>query len=97
MWKRIMWVLATTVLLHTAAADTRQENDQWQKARRLEITSGDPEGAMQIYNELATNPEQALASAGITPTPEMLDALKGVDATAVQRLAASFGEEKAAG
>ena len=47
-------------------------------------------------NALASNPEQALKGAGITPTADMLDALKGVDAAAIQKLAASLGEEKAA-
>ena len=45
---------------------------------------------------LADNPEQALRSAGIQPTQEMLDALKGVDAAAIQRLAQAFGDNKAA-
>ena len=49
-----------------------------------------------FVNALASNPEQALKSAGVTPTAEMLDALKGVDAAAIQKLAASMGEEKAA-
>ena len=44
---------------------------------------------------LADNPEQALRSAGIQPTQEMLDALKGVDAAAIQRLAQAFGDNKA--
>jgi hypothetical protein len=46
---------------------------------------------------LAEHPEQALNSVGITPTPEILDAIKGVDASAIRNLAASLGEEKAAG
>lgn len=50
-----------------------------------------------FVNALAKNPEQALKGAGITPTAEMLDALNGVDAAAIQKLAASMGEEKAAG
>ncbi|MBI3168831.1 MAG: hypothetical protein HYZ22_10155 [Chloroflexi bacterium] len=50
-----------------------------------------------FVNALASNPEAALKSAGITPTSEMLEALKGVDAAAIKKLAASFGEEKAAG
>jgi hypothetical protein len=45
---------------------------------------------------LASNPEQALKQAGIQPTPDMLDALKGVDAAAIQRLAQAFGDKKAA-
>lgn len=50
-----------------------------------------------FVNALASNPEAALKSAGINPTAEMLDALKGVDASAIKKLAASLGEEKAAG
>lgn len=49
-----------------------------------------------FVNALASNPEQALKSAGITPTAEMLDALKGVDAAAIKDLAASFKEDQAA-
>ncbi len=39
---------------------------------------------------LSANPEQTLREAGVTPTPEMLDAVKGLDAGAIQRLAAAF-------
>ena len=49
-----------------------------------------------FVNALASNPEQALKSAGIAPTAEMLDALKGVDAAAIKDLAASFKEDQAA-
>lgn len=45
---------------------------------------------------LVDNPEQALRSAGIEPTPEMLEALRGVDAAAIRRLAEAFGDNKAA-
>lgn len=45
--------------------------------------------------ELVDNPEQALRSEGIDPTPEMLDALKGVDVNSIKQLAAAFGENKA--
>jgi hypothetical protein len=44
---------------------------------------------------LVDNPEQAMQEAGITPTPEMLDALKGLDVDGLHKLAASFGEDKA--
>ena len=46
--------------------------------------------------KLVDNPEEALKEAGITPTPEMLDALKGIDVESIQKLAGSFGEGKAA-
>jgi anaerobic selenocysteine-containing dehydrogenase len=50
----------------------------------------------QFAQALVANPEQALRGVGIEPTPEMLDALKGVDAAAIRRLAEAFGENKAA-
>ena len=49
-----------------------------------------------FVNALASNPERALKGAGITPTAEMLDALKGVDAAAIKNLAASFKADQAA-
>ena len=49
-----------------------------------------------FVNALASNPEQALKDAGVSATPEMLDALKGVDAAAIKNLAASFKEDQAA-
>ncbi len=45
---------------------------------------------------LVENPEKALREAGIEPTPEILDALKGIDVEAVKKLASAFGEDKAA-
>lgn len=45
---------------------------------------------------LLSNPEKTLREAGIEPTAEMLDALKGVDAAALKRLAAAFSDNKAA-
>jgi hypothetical protein len=45
---------------------------------------------------LVKNPEAALREAGFEPTPEILDALKGVDVAAVKKLAAAFGEDAAA-
>jgi hypothetical protein len=45
---------------------------------------------------LAADPEKALREAGVEPTPEMLDALKGIDAASIQKLAQAFGEDKAA-
>lgn len=45
---------------------------------------------------LASDPAKALKDAGLQPTPEMLDALKGVDAAAIRRLAQAFGDNKAA-
>lgn len=45
---------------------------------------------------LANNPEQALKEAGIDPTIDLIEALKGVDAQSLKNLAASFGENQAA-
>lgn len=45
---------------------------------------------------LADDPEKALREAGVEPTPEMLEALKGIDAASIQKLAQAFGEDKAA-
>jgi anaerobic selenocysteine-containing dehydrogenase len=50
----------------------------------------------QFAQALVNDPEKALKEAGIQPTPEMLEALRGVDAAAIQRLAQAFGENKAA-
>lgn len=44
---------------------------------------------------LVSDPEKALKAAGIQPTPEMLEALRGVDAAAIRRLAQAFGDNKA--
>ncbi len=44
---------------------------------------------------LVENPDKALREAGIEPTAEMLDALRGVDAAAIKRLAKAFGDDKA--
>ena len=46
---------------------------------------------------LINNPEKALKEAGIEPTPEILEALKGVDAAKLKQLAQAFGDQKAAG
>ena len=45
---------------------------------------------------LAARPEQALRSAGIEPTADMLDALKGVDVASIKQLASTFKENRAA-
>jgi hypothetical protein len=46
--------------------------------------------------KLVSQPEATLREAGIEPTPEMLDALKGVDVASVQALAKDFQDGKAA-
>ena len=45
---------------------------------------------------LVESPEATLRQAGIEPTDEMIEALKGIDVEAVKKLAAAFGEDKAA-
>jgi hypothetical protein len=45
---------------------------------------------------LVRDPEATLRGAGIEPTPEILEALQGVDVEAIKQLAAAFGEDKAA-
>lgn len=45
---------------------------------------------------LVGHPEQTLRSAGIEPTAEMLEALKGVDVASIKTLASSFGSGQAA-
>jgi anaerobic selenocysteine-containing dehydrogenase len=50
----------------------------------------------KFAQQLVSNPEKALREVGIQPTPEMLEALKGVDAAAIRKLAQAFGEDKAA-
>lgn len=45
---------------------------------------------------LADNPEAALAEAGIEPTIDLLEALEGVDAESLQKLATNFGDQQAA-
>ena len=45
---------------------------------------------------LADDPQAALAKAGIEPTIDLLEALDGVDAESLQKLAANFGDQQAA-
>ena len=45
---------------------------------------------------LVKDPEGTLREAGVEPTPEILEALKGVDVESIKKLAAAFGEDKAA-
>jgi hypothetical protein len=44
---------------------------------------------------LVKNPEAALREAGFEPTPEILEALEGIDVAAVKKLAIAFGEDEA--
>ena len=45
---------------------------------------------------LIDDPVHTLTEVGVDPTPEVLDALDGLDVDAVRRLAASFDDENAA-
>lgn len=45
---------------------------------------------------LQDNPGEALKSVGIEATPEMLDAMQGVDVESLKNLASTFGDERAA-
>jgi len=45
---------------------------------------------------LANNPEEALKEAGIEPTIDLLEALKGVDPESLKKLAGAFGDNQAA-
>ncbi|MEW5958793.1 MAG: Os1348 family NHLP clan protein [Chloroflexota bacterium] len=45
---------------------------------------------------LAEDPEKTLREAGIEPTIDLLDALQGVDAESLRKLATNFGEHQAA-
>ena len=46
--------------------------------------------------QLIDDPETTLRANGITPTPEMLDALRGVDHDSLTQLAGNFGNAKVA-
>jgi len=50
----------------------------------------------EFAKELVENPEQTLRDAGVEPTPEILEALSSVDVEAIQKLAQTFGDDKAA-
>jgi|GraSoiStandDraft_48_1057284.scaffolds.fasta_scaffold1349905_1 hypothetical protein len=45
---------------------------------------------------LVAHPEATLRASGVEPTAEILDALTGLDAGAVQRLAVALGKSQAA-
>lgn len=62
----------------------------------LQILVGKILSDEKFAKALAQNPEQALKEAGIEPTVDLVEALNGVDAESLQKLAASFGENQAA-
>ena len=45
---------------------------------------------------LVAAPARVLKENNVEPTPEILDALTGLDASAVQKLAVAFGKDQAA-
>ena len=45
---------------------------------------------------LSNDPQGALKSIGVEATPEMIEAMQGVDANSIKNLAASFGDDRAA-
>ncbi len=46
---------------------------------------------------LVKDPKRVLRENGVEPTPEILDALSGLDASSVQKLAVVFSKDQAAG
>ena len=44
----------------------------------------------QFAEKLLANPEMVLTSEGISPTPEMLDVLKNLDAEELSKMASQF-------
>lgn len=65
-------------------------------AADLQLLVGKILSDQEFAKALAENPEQALQEAGIEPTIDLLDALRGVDPESLQKLAAAFGENQAA-
>ena len=62
----------------------------------IEVLVGKILSDEKFVKALAENPEQTLQEAGIEPTLDLIDALKGVDPESLRQLAATFGENKAA-
>lgn len=50
----------------------------------------------EFVQNLLASPEKTLRESGVEPTPEILDALSGLDIQTVRKLAASFDDENAA-
>jgi hypothetical protein len=65
-------------------------------ANDLQVLVGKILSDEKFAEALAKNPEQALKDAGIDPTIDLIEALKGVDAESLKSLAAAFGENQAA-
>lgn len=43
--------------------------------------------------DIVANPERALKAQGLTPTPEILDALKSLDEVSIRKLAVVFSKQ----
>jgi hypothetical protein len=65
-------------------------------ANDLQVLVGKILSDEKFAEALAKNPEQALKDAGIDPTIDLIEALKGVDAESLKSLASAFGENQAA-
>jgi hypothetical protein len=50
----------------------------------------------KFVDALAADPQKALEDAGIEPTVDLLEALKGVDPNQIKQMAATFGKDQAA-
>jgi hypothetical protein len=46
--------------------------------------------------QLVSQPAETLGAMGVSPTPEVISALKGLDPETLQRLAGAFGKQQAA-
>jgi hypothetical protein len=46
--------------------------------------------------QLVASPAETLGALGVTPTPDVVAALKGLDPQSLQRLASAFGKQQAA-
>jgi hypothetical protein len=62
----------------------------------LQLLVGKILSDQDFAKSLAENPKDTLARAGIEPTIDLLEALEGVDAESLQKLAANFGDQQAA-
>lgn len=47
-------------------------------------------------SQLVASPAETLGAMGVTPTPDVVAALKGLDPQSLQRLAGAFGKQQAA-
>lgn len=62
----------------------------------MQILIGKVLSDMEFAQALIAEPEAVLRANDVEPTPELLAAIGNLDAAAIQRLAAAFGDDKAA-